>query len=70
MGNLKVIKMILMVIRRMGNNKIVEIFTSSLESVDIPLEAKEKISLEFLKKLTEVKRGGNNKRVGSSKSRQ
>ncbi len=62
--------MILMVIRRMGNNKIVEIFTSSLESVDIPLEAKEKISLEFLKKLTEVKRGGNNKRVGSSKSRQ
>ncbi|MEG0301201.1 MAG: hypothetical protein ACRC8F_00090 [Cetobacterium sp.] len=54
----------------MGNNKIVEIFTSSLESVDIPLEAKEKISLEFLKKLTEVKRGGNNKRVGSSKSRQ
>lgn len=62
--------MILMVIRRMGNNKIVEIFTSSLESADIPLEAKEKISLEFLKKLTEVKRGGNNKRVGSSKSRQ
>ena len=70
MKNLKVIKMILMVIRRMGNNKIVEIFTSSLESADIPLEAKEKISLEFLKKLTEVKRGGNNKRVGSSKSRQ
>lgn len=62
--------MILMVIRRMGNNKIVEIFTLSLESADIPLEAKEKISLEFLKKLTEVKRGGNNKRVGSSKSRQ
>lgn len=53
----------------MGSDEIIEIFSRSLEKVDVPLEAKTKISLEFLRNLTEVKRGGNNRAVRKSKER-
>ena len=58
-----------MVIRRMGSDEIIEIFSRSLEKVDVPSEVKTKISLEFLRKLTEVNSGGNNRAVRKSKKR-
>lgn len=59
----------LMVIRRMGSDEIIEVFSRSLEKVDVPSEAKTKISLEFLRNLTEVNSGGNNRAVRKSKKR-
>lgn len=53
----------------MRTDKVIEILSHSLENTDISIEDKTKISLEFLRNLTEVKRGGNNKRVGNSKRR-
>lgn len=53
----------------MGSDEIIEIFSRSLEKVDVPSEAKTKISLEFLRNLTEVNSGGNNRAVRKSKKR-
>ncbi|MGL4863071.1 MAG: hypothetical protein ACRC4T_08135 [Cetobacterium sp.] len=53
----------------MNNEAIIEILAVSLEGIDITLEAKEKISLEFLKNLTEVNHGRNNSGVRKSQAR-
>ncbi|MGL5440406.1 MAG: hypothetical protein ACRDA4_08545 [Filifactoraceae bacterium] len=53
----------------MRSDEIIEVFSRSLEKVDVPSEAKTKISLEFLRKLTEVNSGGNNRAVRKSKKR-